>query len=202
MRLPMEGAFYSRTNISIPLFFYRSTVCYTSTMNNRIYIFSGIILTLVLSALGYLLYTTVNAPIVLAPTISDIPLTTTTEVASVAPVLPVTSETAATRITVDTPLPETIARSPLTVSGNARGNWYFEASFPIMLVDANGVTLAQVPAQAQGDWMTDDFVPFNTILTWSSTSTVATSGVLILKRDNPSGLPEYDDSIAIPVLLQ
>ncbi|OGZ04681.1 MAG: hypothetical protein A2845_05300 [Candidatus Lloydbacteria bacterium RIFCSPHIGHO2_01_FULL_49_22] len=198
----MEGAFYSRTNISIPLFFYRSTVCYTSTMNNRIYIFSGIILTLVLSALGYLLYTTVNAPIVLAPTISDIPLTTTTEVASVAPVLPVTSETAATRITVDTPLPETIARSPLTVSGNARGNWYFEASFPIMLVDANGVTLAQVPAQAQGDWMTDDFVPFNTILTWSSTSTVATSGVLILKRDNPSGLPEYDDSIAIPVLLQ
>ncbi|OGZ09160.1 MAG: hypothetical protein A3C14_04215 [Candidatus Lloydbacteria bacterium RIFCSPHIGHO2_02_FULL_50_18] len=171
-------------------------------MNNRIYIFSGIILTLVLSALGYLLYTTVNAPIVLAPTISDIPLTTTTEVASVAPVLPVTSETAATRITVDTPLPETIARSPLTVSGNARGNWYFEASFPIMLVDANGVTLAQVPAQAQGDWMTDDFVPFNTILTWSSTSTVATSGVLILKRDNPSGLPEYDDSIAIPVLLQ
>ena len=26
--------------------------------------------------------------------------------------------------------------------------------------------------------------------------------ILILKRDNPSGLPEYDDSIAIPVLLQ
>lgn len=189
---------FSHTSYYSPIF-YQPTVCYTSSMNKRTYIFSGMILTLVLSALGYLLYTSVNAPIVLAPTINDIPVATTTEET---PVLPVAPEAPAIRITVDTPLPGAIVSSPLTVSGSARGNWYFEASFPVMLVDANGVTLAQVPAQAQGDWMTDNFVPFSTMLTWSSTSTTATSGVLILKRDNPSGLPEHDASIEISVLFQ
>src|SRR6185436_520379 len=51
--------------------------------------------------------------------------------------------------------------SPLTVTGEARGNWYFEASFPAVLVDWDGKIIAQLPAQAQGDWMTQEFVPFS-----------------------------------------
>ncbi len=83
-----------------------------------------------------------------------------------------------------------------TVTGEARGPFYFEASFPVTLTDDKGTVLAQVPAQAQGEWMTEDFVPFKATLTFT---TSATSGTLQLKNDNPSGEPERDIIIEIPV---
>lgn len=119
----------------------------------------------------------------------------------IVPPAPQTPEATETRISVDLPTPGSLVKSPLTVSGKARGNWYFEASFPVELVDENGVTLAQIPAQAQGDWMTEDFVPFTATLTWESSSASTTrSGVLIFHRDNPSGMPEHDASISVPVI--
>jgi hypothetical protein len=90
--------------------------------------------------------------------------------------------------------------SPLTIEGEARGWWYFEASFPVRLVTDSGEVLAEVPAQALGDWMTEDYVPFTVSIVFATPS--ATSGKLILARDNPSGLPENDASIEIPVLFQ
>lgn len=87
--------------------------------------------------------------------------------------------------------------SPLTVTGQARGGWYFEASFPVKLRDANGNQIAIAPAQAQGDWMTSNFVPFSVTLTFAPPLTA--TGMLVLERDNPSGLPENDESISIPV---
>ena len=108
-----------------------------------------------------------------------------------------TSATAESIITVTSPLPNSKIKSPLVVTGNARGTWFFEASFPVVLVDAKGVTIAQSPAKAKGEWMTSELVPFTDTLTWSKNT--ATSGTLILKRDNPSGLPENDKEIRIPV---
>ena len=67
-------------------------------------------------------------------------------------------------IHVTFPRSNDLVSSPLTVQGEARGNWYFEASFPVKLLDANGNVIAQTPAQAQGEWMTTDFVPFLAIL--------------------------------------
>ena len=104
-----------------------------------------------------------------------------------------------TMITVSEPLPNAVVSSPLIVRGEARGQWYFEASFPVELRDADGKQLAIFPAQAQGEWMTDEFVPFEGKLIWAATSTTATSGVLIFHKDNPSGLPEHDASVEIPV---
>lgn len=100
-------------------------------------------------------------------------------------------------IKVTEPTPNQVISSPLSISGQARGTWYFEASFPVVLEDANGKVLAQIPAQATGDWMTEDFVPFKTTLTFAKPET--TTGKLILKKDNPSGLPENEDQIEIPV---
>ncbi len=88
-------------------------------------------------------------------------------------------------------------KSPLTLSGEARGNWYFEASFPIRLYDADGNELAVAVAQAQGDWMTTEYVPFKTTLTFDPPSTP--TGTIVLQKDNPSGLPEYDDAFRINV---
>lgn len=94
------------------------------------------------------------------------------------------------------PINETIA-SPLVITGEARGNWYFEASFPVELRDGNGILIAQEPAQAQGEWMTVEFVPFSVTLEFTKPRTA--TGTLILRNDNPSGLPENDRWISIPV---
>ncbi len=101
------------------------------------------------------------------------------------------------KIKVTTPLPNAVVSSPLLIKGEARGTWYFEASFPVKILDANGTELGIVPAQAQGEWMTTEFVPFETSLTFKKPTTK--TGTLVLQKDNPSGLPEYDDSVSIPV---
>lgn len=52
-------------------------------------------------------------------------------------------------IEITAPLPNTTLTSPITLTGRARGPWYFEASFPIELRDANNVLIAQTVGQAQ-----------------------------------------------------
>ncbi len=100
-------------------------------------------------------------------------------------------------IRVTSPLPNSLVKSPITVTGEARGGWYFEASFPVKIYDANGKLLGQAPAQAQGEWMTNNFVPFKATFNFA-TSTTAT-GVIVFEKDNPSGLPENDAQVRVPV---
>lgn len=99
---------------------------------------------------------------------------------------------------VNAPLPGAKVSSPLTVTGSARGNWYFEASFPVRLLDGNGNEIALKAAQAKGEWMTTVYVPFSVTLTFEKPSTP--TGTLILRKDNPSGEPQNDDSVSIPVI--
>lgn len=87
--------------------------------------------------------------------------------------------------------------SPLTITGRARGYWFFEASFPVQLVDANGKLVANGVAQAQADWMTTDFVPYKVTLTFGRADTA--TGTLVFTKDNPSGLPQNDDHMSLPV---
>lgn len=107
-------------------------------------------------------------------------------------------EAKANLITVANVAPGDQVSSPLTVTGEARGYWYFEASFPVELLDANGAQMAIKPAQAQSDWMTENFVPFSVTLTYPTPATA--TGTLMLRKDNPSGEPQNDDFLAIPVV--
>ena len=91
--------------------------------------------------------------------------------------------------------------SPITVLGKARGNWYFEATFPVKLIDLDGNVLVSTFATAEGDWMTTDFVNFSTILEYTK-STSTERALIVLSKDNPSGMPEFDQSIYIPVILR
>lgn len=100
-------------------------------------------------------------------------------------------------IHVFSPKVNEVVKSPLVITGEARGNWYFEASFPVRLLDANGNELAITPAQAKGDWMTTNFVPFEATLIFPQPTTA--TGVLVLEKDNPSGLPENDAEVRIPI---
>ena len=88
-------------------------------------------------------------------------------------------------------------RSPLVITGEARGNWYFEASFPVKILDANGNVLGQHYAEAQDEWMTTEFVPFKSTLNFSTPTTP--TGTLVLEKDNPSGLPENDAEVRVPI---
>ena len=89
-------------------------------------------------------------------------------------------------------------RSPLTITGKARGTWFFEASFPISLVDQDGNSLAEWYAMTSEEWMTTEFVSFETVLEFKVPTGVKT-GILLLHKDNPSGLAEYEDALEIPV---
>jgi hypothetical protein len=97
-------------------------------------------------------------------------------------------------IVITNPTEGATISSPLKVTGRARGSWFFEASFPVILTDWDGKIIAQAPAQAKGDWMTTDWVDFEVTLSFTNPGAVVSSrGALILKKDNPSGLPEHDD---------
>jgi len=100
-------------------------------------------------------------------------------------------------VQVTSPAPNALVSSPLVVTGQARGTWYFEASFPVRLLDADGTILAVAPAQAQGEWMTEEFVPLAVTLVFAMPAT--STGTLVLEKDNPSGLPENAASVEIPV---
>lgn len=92
--------------------------------------------------------------------------------------------------------------SPLTVRGQARGPWYFEGSFPVVLTDWNGLIITEGIATAQGEWMTEEYVPFEAELTFEADTRVSDRGSLILQKSNASGLPEHDDAYEITVRLQ
>jgi len=107
------------------------------------------------------------------------------------------------------PMPQEGVTSPLVVSGEARGFWFFEASFPIVLVDWDGRIIAEHYAEAKSEWMTEDFVPFEGVLEFTrpfpengEVPDFMRRGALIIKKDNPSGLSEHDDSLEIPVVFK
>ena len=100
-------------------------------------------------------------------------------------------------IRVSKPRPNESVKSPLKIEGEARGYWFFEGDFPIRLLDEQGTILGVGIATALSEWMTEDFVPFEAILEFENPA--ADGGDLILKKDNPSGLPENDNELRIPV---
>ncbi len=103
-------------------------------------------------------------------------------------------------IRVSKPRPNELIKSPLEIVGKARGYWFFEADFPVRLLDvldANGKEIGIGIAQTKSDWMTEDFVPFEAKLEFQKPATK--KGVLILEKDNPSGLLEHADELRIPI---
>lgn len=102
-------------------------------------------------------------------------------------------------ITYTYPQPGQTVPQKFQATGSARGYWYFEASFPAEVLDKDGRQLVIAPAQAQGEWMTEDYVPYNVLL---DVGTYTGAATLVLHRDNPSGDPTRDASARIPIIVQ
>jgi hypothetical protein len=104
-------------------------------------------------------------------------------------------------IQVDNPYAGAVVGKEFMVTGEARGNWYFEASFPIEIQSENGDVIGGSIGTAEGDWMTEEFVPFKSEMI-DLPSAFTGPAWLILKKDNPSGLPENDASVWIPIVVE
>jgi hypothetical protein len=104
---------------------------------------------------------------------------------------------------VTAPVAGATATSPLTVTGVAPNDWYFEAVFDAVLLDARGAVLAEAPARAQSDWTTPGPVPFKAEFSYAVSTTQA--GTLVLTEDQ-TGEPDAGDTtpvreVRIPVVL-
>lgn len=159
-------------------------------MPTRAHMFFTLIVLLALSALGIALL----APKTSAPQVASMP-----DIVTPPPPAPTTVTQSAPRLHVETPQEHTQVSSPLLISGEAPGTWFFEGSFPVELRDASYALIASGIATSSQDWMTTSMIPFDATLNWASTT--ATSATLILIKDNPSGLPEHDDRVLIDVSL-
>lgn len=104
-----------------------------------------------------------------------------------------------TNVLVISPQTNQIVTSPLLVKGRVSGAWFFEASLPIKLTDDQGQLIAQGYAMASGDWMTTDIIEFNGVLEFKIEEIMASSGYVVIAKDNPSGLAEYDTAVKMPI---
>ncbi|MBI3671699.1 hypothetical protein HY249_02810 [Candidatus Azambacteria bacterium] len=104
-------------------------------------------------------------------------------------------------IQLSSPVEDSYIVNPLNIYGSARGKWYFEGSFPVSLTDDLGNVLGGGIAIAKGDWTSENFAPFEASLDFKKPESTD-KGFLILKKDNPSGLPENDDSLKIRIFFK
>ena len=68
------------------------------------------------------------------------------------------------------------------------------------VLDKDGKVLVATPAQAEGEWMTPDFVPFKADIKIPDSYTGPAT--LVLNRDNPSDLPQNAASISFPITIK
>ncbi len=101
------------------------------------------------------------------------------------------------KIKITTPRPVQIVKSPLEIKGNARGTWFFEGQFTATLFDDKGNPIGTGLMTTTGEWMTEEFVPFEGEITFEDSET--DKGKLILEKNNPSDLPESAEQLIIPV---
>lgn len=100
-------------------------------------------------------------------------------------------------VSVEAPEKDAVVSSPLEVRGRVPGSWSFEADFPVEVLDADRRSLAEGFATVQGAWMTEEDVDFTGRVEFDPPPTA--SGFLVLHRANPSGLPDHDDAVEIPI---
>lgn len=99
-------------------------------------------------------------------------------------------------VMIDSPSANAVVSSPLEISGSAPGYWYFEAMMSAELQDADGEVISSGTLTAQSDWMTEELVGFEGSLEFT---TDAEEGNLVIRKANPSGLPENEEEYSIPL---
>jgi len=107
---------------------------------------------------------------------------------------------AAEYATVEAPAANAHVASPLTVSGAAPENWFYQEEFDAVLLGDDGTVYAQSPAHARTDWNGQGPKPFAAQLAFTvSAETPAT----ILLQEQAMGEDQEDPlQVRIPVVLE
>lgn len=106
-------------------------------------------------------------------------------------------------IVVDSPtVDSTLTASPLVIKGKAKGSWFFEATAPVSIVNWDGLIIGEgyIKVDEGYDWMTTEMVPFTGTISYDASQLGAYKyGWIIMKKDNPSGEPQFDDSLEFKI---
>ncbi len=101
-------------------------------------------------------------------------------------------------IEITAPQKGTLITSPVKITGQARGIWYFEALFPVEIYDRYGKILGNGYAQAQSNWETDNFVQFVGYITFAQPEFPRSVGYIRFKSNN-SGSAMGGKYVDLPV---
>ncbi len=105
------------------------------------------------------------------------------------------------QLELTSPKPGSEIKSPLTVIGRLKGGWFFEANAGLALLDQNKQPITVTNIMATTDWMTADWVSFKGTVGFP-VEYKGKSGYLQISNDNPSGMPENEKKILVPVLFR
>ncbi|MBT3292883.1 hypothetical protein HN512_04980 [Candidatus Peregrinibacteria bacterium] len=103
-------------------------------------------------------------------------------------------------IHLDTPRPNESVGQRISILGEAKGTWFFEASFPVHVEDDRGNIIKEHYAETQDEWMTEEFVPFKA--NFELNIPYVGSGTLVIKKANPSDSAIGDQEIRVPILIE
>lgn len=101
-------------------------------------------------------------------------------------------------VTVPKPYYAHSLSTPLSITGEAPSNWFFEGEIPVKILDPDGqaITTGFVSEVTPGSWMSGGMVAFSGQVQFT---TNAASGFLIIEKNNPSGNAENAASYEIPL---
>jgi hypothetical protein len=88
----------------------------------------------------------------------------------------------------------------VNATGSIKGAYFFEANIRVNVLDASKNVLKEGNGTATSDWMTSDPVSFAATIDFAGIP--AGVGYVRLMNDNPSGMPENDKWIDIPVVFK
>ena len=88
----------------------------------------------------------------------------------------------------------------MDATGVLKNAYFFEANIRVDILDTNKQTLREGFGTATTEWMTTGPVSFKTKLDFSGLATGP--GFIAIRNDNPSGLPENDKEIFIPIVIE
>ncbi len=90
------------------------------------------------------------------------------------------------------------------ITGTLTGGYFFEANARASLLDADKNVMTTFPIAATSDWMTAGPVNFKMIVNYAVDDTPIRKGpgYLSIHNDNPSGMPENDKYVDIPVIIE
>lgn len=103
-------------------------------------------------------------------------------------------------IVIEYPEPYGKVKSPVLIKGKARGYFFFEANFPIKIIDENGNVLVSDYIDTKENWMTENFVFFEKYINVNFGKTKR--GFIVFERANPSGLKENEFLLYLPVYFE